>query len=114
MMRRQRAGSPNNSAASAGPRVVHEQRDLAEGVVGRGLQALDVVEIADVDGEGSHVGPGSRPPRGPCAAAASSAAPLASAMHTFMPSAANLADAARPMPLAAPVTTATRFAAKAG
>ena len=48
------------------------------------------------------------------AAAASSASPLASAMHTFMPSAANLTEAARPMPLAAPVTTATRSAASAG
>jgi hypothetical protein len=35
-------------------------------------------------------------------------------MHTFMPSAANFAEAAKPMPLAAPVTTATRFAANAG
>ena len=39
--------------ASPGPGVVHEERDLAEGVIGRGLQALHVVGMADVDGEGS-------------------------------------------------------------
>ncbi|HKI15585.1 MAG TPA: hypothetical protein VKA12_11400 [Roseiarcus sp.] len=97
-------------AADAG--IVHQQCDIAESLVDGRLEALNVIEIADVDAEGSHVAR----PRGRRAElrGGSSTSQLASAMQTFMASAANLAEAARPMPLAAPVTTATRFAASAG
>ena len=101
-------------AASAGPGVVHQHGDFTESVEDRGLQAPDVFEVADVDGEGSHMVRLRVAVARTFAAPASSASPLKSAMHTFMPSAANLAEAARPMPLAAPVMTATRFAASAG
>ena len=48
------------------------------------------------------------------AVALSSASPARSARQTFRPFAANRRAAARPMPLAAPVMTATRPAARAG
>src|ERR1700733_12002383 len=40
--------------APARASVVHEYGDLAERVIDRGLQALDVVAAGDVDGEGSN------------------------------------------------------------
>ena len=48
------------------------------------------------------------------AAAVVSASALASAMHTFIPRPANFRAAARPMPLAAPVMTATRPGGESG
>ena len=45
-------GIGEQSAPAPGPRIVHQDRDLAEGVEDRRLQALDILELAHVDSEG--------------------------------------------------------------
>jgi len=53
-MRRQPGRIAEQFAASAGSRVVHQHGDLTERFIDRCFQAPDVIEVADVDGEGSH------------------------------------------------------------
>ena len=101
------------TAPAADSGVVHQERDIAERLVDGSLEALDVIEIADVDGEGSHV---VRPRGGRAELRGGGLERFAVGVrHAHLHAErANLAAAARPMPLAAPVTTATLFGTSAG
>ena len=101
-------------AARLNAGIVHQDVRAAEPFSNAGFQRRHILDPADIDGAGHDIGAAAR--RGGCSSVSASASrsPPRSAIHTFMPSRANRIAAARPIPDAPPVTTATWLGDRAG